>query len=737
MSQNIQSSMDVSNVAALALNTHTLGIKENLRQILQACYEAKAKGKMALFCGELSVTGCDCQDMFLSPGFIKRVKRELREFASQLPENFIVGVGLPLYLGEDPLGEPEDFNLEAYANLHYQIKDQSDQACDSALDLGKDVNFVASSNESLPDAEKVANILRASGTVGFDEDEAYAPRSALKSKLLVNAYTILERNKVVQTISSKLTLDGTPRMSGNSRYFAQGCQLENLIDPESYIVNWKNHRFVVAMGQLRAIKDVLHKVPELQDELDSFSFIVLPQAHVFCATENEQCLVNNAVALAQEFKLPVIQINNLGADGGSAIYDGRCFFISKDAQILACNQRFSFRPYELVDNSKLYKSAPHVYDHMLQAVALGLFDWMKKTYSKGFALSMSGGADSALCSVCVGLSQVKALLDLGLIEYVDTLKALHIKFDEAGFTEACKAVAGMGPYESVLNQMQLDGLIAALKKYVMPQVLVCVYQGSKYSGNVTFNAAKLMAEDVGASFYQWSIAPMVEQYVNTVSDAVGYELNWQTDDIALQNIQARSRLPSIWLMANHKGYLLLATSNLSEAAVGYCTMDGDTAGGLSPIAGIGKSVILKINKRILNQGIGINGYDLTYRIPAIQYIVAQAPTAELRPGGEQTDEKDLMPYPLLDVIRQLFVVEGLLPEEIVKLLISKKDTVFAEVTVKLGLSDEDIERSVYRFFRLFQRNQWKRERFATGFRVEYDDASPKSFLHFPVLNDPL
>jgi hypothetical protein len=37
--------------------------------------------------------------------------------------------------------------------------------------------------------------------------------------------------------------------------------------------------------------------------------------------------------------------------------------------------------------------------------------------------------------------------------------------------------------------------------------------------------------------------------------------------------------------------LLLSTSNRSEAAVGYATMDGDTSGGLAPIAGIDKAYL--------------------------------------------------------------------------------------------------------------------------------------------------
>ena len=299
-------------------------------------------------------------------------------------------------------------------------------------------------------------------------------------------------------------------------------------------------------------------------------------------------------------------------------------------------------------------------------------------------------------------------------------------------------MAGKGPYGSDVNANKIDQLIECLKQHVIPKLLVCAYQGSDYSGSVTLTAATKMAECLGATFYQWSISQVVKDYVSTINGALGYELSWEHDDIALQNIQARSRLPGIWLLANHKGFLLIATSNLSEAAVGYCTMDGDTAGGLSPIAGIDKSTILKINSHIMHHGIGLDGFEQKFKVPAMSYIVAQAPTAELRPGGEQTDEKDLMPYPLLDTIRQLFTCNNLLPEEIIATLKVGKEEQYRSVTLDLGVStDEDIERCVRRFFALFQRNQWKRERYATGFHIEKDDASPKSYLRFPVLSASL
>ena len=54
-----------------------------------------------------------------------------------------------------------------------------------------------------------------------------------------------------------------------------------------------------------------------------------------------------------------------------------------------------------------------------------------------------------------------------------------------------------------------------------------------------------------------------------VGSALGRELSWERDDIALQNVQARARVPGIWLLANLRGALLLATSNRSEACLLY------------------------------------------------------------------------------------------------------------------------------------------------------------------------
>ena len=108
---------------------------------------------------------------------------------------------------------------------------------------------------------------------------------------------------------------------------------------------------------------------------------------------------------------------------------------------------------------------------------------------------------------------------------------------------------------------------------------------------------------------------------------LGRSLTWQTDDIAMQNIQARVRAPSVWMLANVLGALLVSTSNRSEAAVGYATMDGDTCGGISPIAGIDKEFLRHWLRWMESHGPDGEGF------PALGLINKQVPTAELRSTG--------------------------------------------------------------------------------------------------------
>jgi NAD+ synthase (glutamine-hydrolysing) len=255
---------------------------------------------------------------------------------------------------------------------------------------------------------------------------------------------------------------------------------------------------------------------------------------------------------------------------------------------------------------------------------------------------------------------------------------------------------------------------------MIKRLLICAYQSTRNSGDVTRNAARMVAEGLNAEYLELDVDDFVQNYVGMVSRAIGRPLTWDSDDITLQNIQARVRGPGVWMLANIRGALLLATSNRSEAAVGYATMDGDTCGGLSPIAGIDKAFLRKWLVWLEEKGpMGHNP------IPALSSITAQVPTAELRPAAaEQTDEGDLMPYDLLDAIEKLAIRDKKAPMEVFQFLRAQRH----------DLSEAQLGIYVERFFKLWCRNQWKRERYAPSFHVDDENLDPKTWCRFPILS---
>ncbi len=247
---------------------------------------------------------------------------------------------------------------------------------------------------------------------------------------------------------------------------------------------------------------------------------------------------------------------------------------------------------------------------------------------------------------------------------------------------------------------------------ILSQLLTTADQGTDHSTGKTFESARELAKSVGATFYNWSIQPGYEQSVAIIEEAIGRKLNWQKDDITLQNIQARSRSPLIWMLANITNSLLITTSNRSEGSVGYATMDGDTSGSLAPIAGIDKPFILQWLKWAETE----LGYS------ALHYVNNLIPSAELRPPERnQSDEDDLMPYEILNSIEGLFAVEKLSPLMIYNRLQGQHN-------------DQLLAEYITRFFTLWSRNQWKRERLAPSFHLDDRNLDPRSWFRFPILS---
>jgi NAD+ synthase (glutamine-hydrolysing) len=257
-------------------------------------------------------------------------------------------------------------------------------------------------------------------------------------------------------------------------------------------------------------------------------------------------------------------------------------------------------------------------------------------------------------------------------------------------------------------------------KTLTAALLTTAYQATANSGEVTRSAACTIAEAVGATHLELDVEEIHQGYLCAIEKSLNRKLDWQRDDLALQNIQARVRSPGIWLIANLNNALLLSTSNRSEAAVGYATMDGDTSGGLSPIAGIDKAFL-----RQWLRWLEIKGADGLHSIPALGVVNRQAPTAELRPADRhQTDEDDLMPYDVLDAIERAAIRDKNSPVEVFELMRAQ----FANHT------PQQIGIWVDRFFKLWCRNQWKRERYAPSFHLDDENLDPKTWCRFPILS---
>jgi NAD+ synthase (glutamine-hydrolysing) len=434
--------------------------------------------------------------------------------------------------------------------------------------------------------------------------------------------------------------------------------------------------------------------------------------------------------------LTYVYANLVGNESGRAIYDGDAM-IASEGRLLASGPRFSMADYhvtsaivdvdvtrtnrarsgsfrvEISDGNRscirtefefpkirpevnvaepaAWETGPHrKEEEFARAVSLGLFDYLRKSRACGFVVSLSGGADSATVAVLCAL-----LVKLG--------------------------VAELGPKGFAARLSHIDGLAGQNDaSALVHRLLTCVYQATDNSSSTTFEAARGVAEALGAEFYRFEIGQLVEQYVDLVERAIGRPLTWQQDDLALQNIQARVRSPSVWLLANLRGALLLATSNRSEAAVGYATMDGDTSGGLSPIAGIDKAFLrrwLRWMEQSGPHGVG--------PLPALRLVNQQSPTAELRPASAgQTDEADLMPYEVLDAIERAAIRDKLSPREVFERLEAEPwDHASADLLVWIE-----------RFFRLWCRNQWKRERYAPSFHLDDENLDPKTWCRFPILS---
>jgi NAD+ synthase (glutamine-hydrolysing) len=208
---------------------------------------------------------------------------------------------------------------------------------------------------------------------------------------------------------------------------------------------------------------------------------------------------------------------------------------------------------------------------------------------------------------------------------------------------------------------------------------------SRYSSNHSIDDSLLLLKNLGSPHHILSI----EDGFAAMESTLMPHFTDRKPDLTEENIQARLRAVLLMAFSNKFGYILLNTSNKSEAAVGYGTLYGDMCGGISVLGDVYKTEVYKLAEYINRK-----------REIIPKNIISKAPSAELR--HDQKDSDSLPEYDMLDPILFEYIEQKKSPAQI----------------ISMGFS-EDLVR---RILKLVNTNEYKRYQSPPILRV-----SPKAF----------
>ncbi len=334
----------------------------------------------------------------------------------------------------------------------------------------------------------------------------------------------------------------------------------------------------------------------------------------------------NDVALSRvkETKLPIVYLNRTGGQD-ELIFDGSSFSLNYDGKKFSSLEEFK-EDISIINFSKNngkwigygnLKENSSQSERLYKALVLGLRDYVKNNKFSGVVLGLSGGVDSAL---------VAAL----------ATDAFGSKFVQA---------------------------------IMLP---------SPYTGEESLKDAKDVATLLNIKYSNLKISEAMKTVDEILGDFKGPNF---TAGITEENIQSRLRGLLLMALSNRYGYMVLATGNKSEYAVGYSTLYGDMCGGFAPIKDVWKTDVFKLcewrNKNFSDLFKGPKGKVIPNN------IIKKEPTAELRDNQKDTDS--LPEYNVLDEI-----LKGLVEEEIsVEKIVTKGfDRNVVEKTAKLLAKSE-------------------------------------------------
>ena len=285
--------------------------------------------------------------------------------------------------------------------------------------------------------------------------------------------------------------------------------------------------------------------------------------------------------------LPVVFANQVGGND-ELIFDGGSFVCDNKGRILASLPLFetAFTAVDLEAEAADGVRDPDDTAQLEAGLVLGIRDYFRKQgLPPGAVIGLSGGVDSAVTA--------------------------HL------------ATLALGP-DRVLG-------------VAMP---------GPFSSDHSVSDALALGRKLGIEVRTVDITPIYDAYLSVFRALFGMK-----DDfgIAQQNIQSRIRGAVSMAISNAESRLVLATGNKSELSVGYCTLYGDTVGGLAVLGDVYKHDVYALARHANRDG---------KRIP--RNTIDKPPSAELAP--DQLDSDDLPDYDVLDAIL-MQAVEGRLSAE--------------------------------------------------------------------------
>ena len=246
-------------------------------------------------------------------------------------------------------------------------------------------------------------------------------------------------------------------------------------------------------------------------------------------------------------------------------------------------------------------------------------------------------------------------------------------FGKLGFKKAILGLSG-----------GIDSAVAAVlaARALGPKNVKGLLMPSQFSSNHSVEDAEQLARDLGISHEIIRIKDIYSSFMSKLEP----HFEGLPFSVAEENIQARIRGTLLMSFSNKFGHILLNTTNKSEMAVGYGTLYGDLAGGLSVLRDVYKTQVYDLAKYINRDAevIPVN-------------TITKPPSAELRP--DQKDSDSLPDYDILDKVLFEYIENRKGPREI----------------IEMGYDDK----LVRRILRLVNINEFKRHQTAPVLRVSH------------------